>query len=332
MAKKLKSKHKKKNGSFNEKEPPTLHMKFEYDSLLDVIEQQLTDCAWGVNARHNPVRAELVKHLLKMDFNPMIIHRIADALSSDKLEIQAAWTHALSLLANELPIYKEDITAVGGTIALLGATGVGKTSTIGKLAARYALKNSRDSVAIVTTDGHRIAANEQLKVIGGILGVPVTVARSTRDLLDALNEYSDREFVLIDTAGMGPKDLMSSGYLNLFSGAITQIKNFLVLPATTQRSALEAGVRAYRHFKLDGSIITKTDETTSLGGVLSAVIVNRLPVAYYSDGQRIPDDFHLARAHNLVSKAVIVADSFMQGEEEESQDTNQDGMITNASI
>ena len=304
----------------------------EFDKLVTVIEQQVTEHAWGDIARKNPLRAQLIRQLLKLDIHPLIIQRVTDALSADNIEAKSIMPHALALIANQLPIYKEDITACGGTIALFGATGAGKTTTIAKMAARYALRNGREQVALVTTDNQRIAAHEQLRIYSNILGIPLRVASDAGELLDALNEFSEKSFVLIDTAGMGPKDIKSSGYQQLFSGDLSQVKNFLVLPATAHRSVLEQSANAFRSIKLDGSIITKLDETASLGGPLSVAILNNLPVAYYSNGQKIPDDFHLARAHILVSRAVGVADQFVEMQSVKAKNHDKAGIEANVSI
>ena len=259
---------------------------FDCEKLNLLIEQQVTEHAWGDIARKNPVRAHLIRQLFKLDIHPLLIQKITDSVSSENIASKSVFPHALAQIANKLPIYKEDVTACGGTVALFGATGVGKTTTIAKMAARFALRNGRDKVGLVTTDSNRLGAKEQLGIYSRILGIPLKVVRDDIDLLDALNAFSDKAFVLIDTAGMGPREISSSKYLDLFSGAVTQIKNFLVLPATAHRAVLEKSVSAFQSIKLDGSIITKLDETASLGGPLSVSILNNLPLAYYSNGKK----------------------------------------------
>ena len=131
---------------------------------------------------------------------------------------------------------------------------------------------------------------------------------------------------------MGPKEVSSSKYFDLFTGAITQIKNLLVLPATSHRSALEKNISAFQGMPFDGSIISKLDETASLGGLLSVAIMKDLPVAYYSNGQKIPDDFHLARAHSLVSYAVSVAEDISDTQPVEANYQEKAGIEANVSI
>ncbi|WP_455367055.1 flagellar biosynthesis protein FlhF [Kaarinaea lacus] len=300
--------------------------------LMALIEQQITEHAWGEVAKSNPLRARLIRQLLKLDIHPLIIQRVTDAISGDQLDAKSILPHALALIANQLPIYKEDVTACGGTVALFGATGAGKTTTIAKMAARFALRHGRDQVALITTDSQRIAAHEQLRIYSDILGISFRMAGDATELLNALSDFSEKPFVLIDTAGMSSRDIQFSNYYQLFSGVLSQVKNFLVLPATAHRSVLEQSAQAFRAIKLDGSIITKVDETVSLGGPLSVAVLNNLPIAYYSDGQKIPDDFHLARAHNLVSRAVGVADQPVETQTMKAKSQDKAGIEANVSI
>jgi len=325
----LSSKQDEKNKGYAQARPGKNH---NCEQLNSLIEQQVIEYAWGDIARKNPMRAQVIRQLLKLDIHPIIIQKVTDAISGDNIALKSVFPHALALIANQLSIYKEDVTACGGTVALFGATGVGKTTTIAKMAARFALRNGRGKVGLVTTDCNRLGAKEQLGIYSKIMGIPLKVVRDDMDLLDALNSFSDKSFVLIDTAGMGPKEIRSSKYFDLFSGAITQIKNFMVMPATTHRAALEKNVAAFQGIQLDGSIITKLDETASLGGLLSVTIMNNLPIAYYSNGQKIPDDFHLARAHNLVNHAVSVADQFSDTQSVEADFQDKAGIEENVCI
>ncbi|MCI0508065.1 MAG: flagellar biosynthesis protein FlhF [Gammaproteobacteria bacterium] len=302
------------------------------NNLISLIEQQVAEHAWGDIARKNPLRARLIREMLKMDFHPIIIQKMTDAMSGGNYDAKSILPQALELIAGQLPIYQEDITACGGTVALFGATGAGKTTTIAKLAARYAMRHGCGQVALITTDNQRIAAHEQLRIYSGILGIPFKAASDADELLDALNEFSEKSFILIDTAGMGPGDFNTGAHHRLFSGGLSQVRNFLVLPATAHRKVLEHSATAFRDIKLDGSIITKLDETVSLGGPLSLAILNNLPVAYYSNGQKIPDDFHLARAHNLVSRAVGIADQFAETQSVKDKSQDKTGIEANVGI
>jgi flagellar biosynthesis protein FlhF len=312
--------------------PPVLSKSHNYDQIIDSIELKIGEYAYGDAAKKNPVKAALIRQLMKLDLSPVIIQNVVDMLVSDKIDQKMLLPQAMALVANQIPIYKEDITSIGGTIALFGATGVGKTTTIAKLAARYALKHGSEKVALITTDNNRIAATEQLRTYSNILGMPLRVATNDIEVLNALNTFSEKEFVLIDTAGMNPREIKQSKFYDLFSGGITQIKKFQVLPATMHRTALEKISASFRDLSPDGSIITKVDETTSLGGAISVAIQNHLPIAFYGNGQTVPDDFHLARAHILMSRVASVA---MQFDEQESDDMNDQltpGIASNVSF
>jgi flagellar biosynthesis protein FlhF len=325
----MRSKHDDNNEMLSKSNPVERH---HYEQLNSLVEQQIIEHAWGDVARKNPLRAQLIRKLLKLEIHPVIIQKVTDSISGDNAALKSVFPHALALIANQLPIFKQDVTACGGTVALFGATGAGKTTTIAKMAARYALKNGPGKVGLVTTDGNRLGAKEQLGIYSEILGIPLKVVRDDIELLDALNAFSEKPFVLIDTAGMGPKEVSSSKYFDLFTGAITQIKNLLVLPATSHRSALEKNISAFQGIPFDGSIISKLDETASLGGLLSVAIMKDLPVAYYSNGQKIPDDFHLARAHSLVSYAVSVAEDISDTQPVEANCQEKAGIEANVSI
>jgi len=315
----------------SEAEPPLLANRVS-ETHGSQTDMQLLQNRTNGDARKSSEKIRLIRQLTRLDISPIIAQVVADALLSDIEDYKMLLPQALALISNQIPIYKEDVTACGGTVALLGATGVGKTTTIVKMAARYALRHGKDNVAIVTTDDKRLAAAEQLRTYCNIMGFQFKVAQDEIELLDALNTLSDKDFVLIDTAGMGPKDIRSSKYYDLFAGGITQIKNFLVMSATMHRSTLEQSTKAFANLKIDGCIITKMDETTSLGATLSAAILNNLPVAYYSNGQQIPDDFYLARSHILMSRAVSVVNQFEEQDNERFNNQDKVGIKANVSL
>jgi flagellar biosynthesis protein FlhF len=191
-------------------------------------------------------------------------------------------------------------------VALVGPTGVGKTTTAAKLAARFALRHGADHVALVTTDSYRVGATEQLRTYGRIMGVPVRVTRTPEELRGALQDLSACRLVLIDTAGMSQRDMRLSEQLTLVQQGSPLVQVFLVLSATTQPLGLEEVVRAFRGIPIDGCILTKLDEAVSLGALLSVLVQHGLPVGYLSDGQRVPEDIRPARAHVLVNQALQV--------------------------
>jgi flagellar biosynthesis protein FlhF len=310
-------------------DPAIVDLKNEIHEMRDLLEQQLSSLAWGELGRSNPQRAKLTRCLLELGLSPTICERIVEA-SGKHDSFDSAWRQVLAILAHSVPINDTDILDQGGVVALIGATGVGKTTTIAKLAARYALRHGSDRVAMVTTDGYRIAAHEQLRTYGRILDIPVRIANNHEELSEALKILSDRDLVLIDTAGMSQRDIRLTEQFQLIQKSAPCIKTYLVLSTTTHRAGLREIVNAFGEVKLDGCILTKLDETTSLGGALSTVMENDLPIAYVSDGQRVPEDIHIARGHSLINKAVLIAQETNLALDKESLNLAFSGMVANA--
>jgi flagellar biosynthesis protein FlhF len=287
-------------------DPAMVHMRHEMHSLRGLLEQQMPGLAWGELARAHPLRARLVYNLKETGLSPVLARQIASQVSEGK-QFDAAWREALAILAHRVQVTDDDILDQGGIISLVGPTGVGKTTTIAKLAARCVLRHGARHVALVTADNFRIGAHEQLRSYGRILGIPVQTAANGHELRDALHAFRDKRLVLIDTAGMGQRDQRLAEQFKMLQIDGYAIKNYLVLSATTQLAGLLEVAQAYQDIPLKACILTKLDEATSLGGPLSVVIQQHLAVAYVSDGQRVPEDLRPARAHNLISLSVSLA-------------------------
>ena len=286
-------------------DPALLDLRREVRTLRGMLEHQLSDLAWGEMGRKQPRRALLMRRLRELGLSAGLSQRIAADIRESN-DFERAWRDALARLAHYLPVTDDDILAQGGVVALVGPTGVGKTTTVAKLAARFILRHGTGTVGLITTDEHRIGAQEQLKIYGKILGAPVWVARDAATLAAARDEMQGRKLVLVDTAGMSQRDVRLAEQFELIRTAHTSIRPYLVLAATGQLAALEETVRAFTQTRLAGCVITKVDETTSLGPVLSAVSQYRLPVAYVSEGQRVPEDLRPARSASLVSRCVAI--------------------------
>jgi flagellar biosynthesis protein FlhF len=219
--------------------------------------------------------------------------------------VSDAWLDALAHLARQLPVNSSDIVDKGGVFAFVGPTGVGKTTTIGKLAARYVLKYGAEHVALITTDTYRIASHDQLRSIARILRVPVRVVDECNSLESLLHSLRHCSLVLIDTAGFRHGDPHLKAQLSILAKQ-PKVKNYLVLSCNSQKQMLKASVHAYGQVPLQGCILTKLDETASMGEALGVVMQNTLPVAYTTDGQDIPKNIDVARAHHLVAKAAAL--------------------------
>jgi len=283
-------------------EPTLIQMRKEISGLKDMLQNQLSDLAWKDMEHNSPVQVQLLQRYLQMGIQVDLAKKItSQAQGVDDLEL--AWRQSLGKLASEIPLDDDDIITRGGIYALVGPTGVGKTTTVAKIAARCALKHGAKNVALITTDCYRIGGQEQLRTYARILGVPVRVAKTHQELGDALNDLLDRRFIIIDTAGMNQRDIKLAEKFSVLKQQSPKIKNYLTMSATTQASGLNDIINTFSHLELSGCILTKTDEANSLGGAISALIRHKLPLAYVCNGQQVPEDFSLARPNTLVKQA-----------------------------
>ena len=321
----------KKSSIYWAQDPALVEMRKEIHELRGLLENQLAHLAWGDMQRRQPHQTELLRRLSDLGLTTELCRVLVDQVGTVDDEDQA-WRRALGLLAHQLPVTDDDILNTGGVVALVGSTGVGKTTTIAKLAARYALRHGQRSVALVTTDCYRIGAQEQLFTYGRILGVPVQVASSHEELQTALGSLVDKRLVLIDTAGMSQRDVRLTEQFSTLRDSGFPLHTYMVMNATTQSSVLEETVRAFGNASLDGCILTKTDEAASLGGALSVVARHKLPLAYVGDGQRVPEDLHPARAHNLVNRAVSLMQQAGQDSNDETLAERFGGMAANVHV
>jgi flagellar biosynthesis protein FlhF len=203
---------------------------------------------------------------------------------------------------------------------------------VAKLAARYSLRHGNRQVALISTDSYRIGAQEQLMNFGRILDVPTYSVNNAKELSERLKDLADKRLVLIDTAGMSQRDLMLSEQLQTLNESSCRIKTYLVMAANTQATTLREVMRSFSKSILQGCILTKLDETSILGDALSTLIRYELPIAYYSDGQRVPEDMHPARAHTMISRAVSLMQQQELISEEYPNDMNFNRKVANADV
>ena len=283
--------------------PELESMHEEMVSIRRLLEHQVSGLMWQEVERREPLRAMLIKRLERMGMSSEFADQMACYIPEDT-KPALAWKALLSLVADQISIPKQDILKRGGVVALLGPTGVGKTTTVAKLAARAAMEYGAENVALVTTDTYRIGAHEQLSIYGRIMGCPVRVAKDSEELADVIYQLRNRRLILVDTAGMGQRDVRLSEQLDTLmqeSGEV--IHSYLVLPATAQRRVLQETLEHFRRIPLSGCILTKLDESLSLGEFISVVIQNAMPVAYIANGQRVPEDIVMAQPKYMVAKA-----------------------------
>ncbi|WP_321821667.1 MULTISPECIES: flagellar biosynthesis protein FlhF [unclassified Burkholderia] len=291
----------------------------ELGAMRGMMEAQFDSLMWHDRQRRSPVHGALTRHLFSAGFSAQLVRMLVDNLPSgdgaQTFEQAADW--AQSVLAANLPVLgsEDALMERGGVFALMGPTGVGKTTTTAKLAARCVMRFGASKVALLTTDSYRIGGHEQLRIFGKILGVPVHAVKDAGDLELALSELRNKHIVLIDTIGMSQRDRALSDQIAMLHGANAPVQRLLLLNATSHGDTLNEVVQAYRsaadhphaaHPDLAGCILTKLDEATHLGGVLDTVIRYKLPVHYVSTGQKVPENLYVASTKFLLKSAFCV--------------------------
>jgi flagellar biosynthesis protein FlhF len=277
-------------------------MKAEILQLKDLLNSSMKDTARKISPAYQKLQAKLSAMGLDKNWQEMLLDTVLE-----EQDVSLAWRKILGSIAREIDVEPSEFIEKGGRIALLGPTGVGKTTTIGKLATRYVLNKGSEGIALVTTDRYRIAAHEQLLVFGRILDIPVYLVHEGQSLKDVLAKLRDKHLVLIDTAGLNQNSADWKDQISEFVRGSAPIDFYLVVPAISQPQIMKSTYHAYKQVGLKGCIITKVDEALSLGEVISFTAAGRLPVAYITDGQKIPDDLHPAKSSLLVSRAVALA-------------------------
>ncbi|MCU7943043.1 MAG: flagellar biosynthesis protein FlhF [Candidatus Thiodiazotropha sp. (ex Cardiolucina cf. quadrata)] len=297
-------------------DPVLREMRREMQALRRMMENELSELTWRDLGHRRPQTQDLIRRLMALGLDTghckELAYRVEDAETPEQ-----AWRQALTQLGAEIPVIKKDLLDEGGTLALVGPTGVGKTTTIAKLAARFCLRYGNRHLALISADSYRIGAQEQLQNYGRILDVPVRSVTSPEELNNALHAFAEKRLVLIDTAGMGQRDLKLTERLALLHKGNHPVNSLLTLSATTQRSALSHAIQAFNIVKPIGVILTKMDEAASLGGVLSAALDAKLPLAFVTDGQRVPEDIQNARADRLMKQAVELSELMGSSPDEE---------------
>ncbi|MEQ1528502.1 MAG: flagellar biosynthesis protein FlhF [Methylococcales bacterium] len=278
-----------------------MEMSKELKYLRSALDNKLSEISWAPNPQTNSVKMELLQRLSGMGISKKLSVKIANRFTN-QTDAKLVFAKAQDMLAKVLPIETDELLEYGGIAALVGPTGVGKTTTIAKLAAKFILKHGPKQVALITTDNYRIGAHEQLNTYGRILDVPVRVAANVAELRSLIHSFADKKLILIDTAGMSQRNMKLVEQISMLRQNDLAIKSYLVMSAATEYKAMNEIIKAFQVFDPQASILTKLDEAVSIGSAVSAIIEQNLPLAFITDGQQVPEDMHSPCAVSLIEK------------------------------
>jgi flagellar biosynthesis protein FlhF len=268
-------------------------MQRELQDLRRLLETGLAGMTWSDKRLREPLQARVLEELSALDIAPDIAMALA-SMTPRRTNLDNPSHIPLALLVKHLPVINDTTCITGGITAVVGPTGAGKTTTIAKLAARWCMLHGSQDLALVSTDGYRIGAREQLMTYARILGAPMYAANSGQELARVLQRLKSKKLILIDTAGMGPRDVRLTEQIATLKLGAARARVLLALPAHGEGHALEEIVRAFARVTPAACVLTKVDEAASLGGAISAVLRHKLQIAYVCDGQRVPEDLHAA--------------------------------------
>jgi len=277
-----------------------LRMRDEIGGLRQLLESQLSSLAWNDLDRRHPLRARVLRDLTRFG----IEGDVADAIVADlptNISTEQSRYLPLGLISRRLRV-DPAASDLAGVVALVGATGAGKTTTLAKLAARHVAQHGRQSVALIGTDDFRVGAHDQLLHYGRALGVQTFTASDSKELASLLQHLGDRDLVLIDTPGMTVRDARLPSVIDTLKSNAPKVRTTLVLPANLLPGSLEHSVQAYAPLGSRHCILTKLDETPSPGAAISIVLRHGFALEFVTDGQRVPEDIHVADARRLACR------------------------------
>ena len=286
-------------------EAEIMQLRNELQTMRDMLEQQFSVMSWEQYKQQSPNKAVLSKRLKRMGIDTGLAQQLLSTISEQQAKTKDIWQYLMIKLAYELSVDSSDVVASGGIFVFVGPTGAGKTTTIGKLAARYVLKHGPNNIALVSTDSQRIAGSDQLRTYGRVLNVPVKVVDQNNSLEEVLYTLRNKDLILIDTGGVTNQSQPLADFFEEISPRLSaRMQSLLVLPATAHAKVLRNALHKYDAPNLSSCIYTKLDEAVSLGELISISVEESLSVAYTTDGQNVPDDIAVVSARDLVKQAI----------------------------
>jgi flagellar biosynthesis protein FlhF len=291
----------------------------ELQALKAMITSQFEAMRWFDGVARDPVQGQMLRTMVESGFSLKLARSLVSHFPPDGTSARAAQWLSKVLARNLRCLPDSETFEAGGVYALIGPTGVGKTTTTAKLASRHVLKYGPQSVALITVDTYRLGAHDQLRAFGRILGVPVHIAHDAAALNDLLRLRTSRQLVLIDTVGMGHRDERIRNLLATLSRE--EIRHVVVASSAAQAETIDESLRAYQARKSYGVIFTKLYEAARIGGALDCAIRQKLPLLGVCDGQRVPEDWHSPDPRTLIARALKASRSNWFGLEEESLPT-----------
>ncbi len=294
-------------------------MQDEIQTLRKLLEQQMSGLAWGQIGRSHPLWAGLLRRFGQLGLSPVIARDLVEQIPQH-MELEKAWRLSLAHLSYRIRTVDDNILTPGRILAFVGSSGVGKTTTIAKLATRLKMQSDTSELILATTDTYRVGGRDQLKSFARILGIPVRTIHNKDELTALIDQYYGQKIIMIDTAGLSLRDKHHNEQMEILESEARRLTSCLVLSASALPTTnLEPSGNVFKGIKTDMSIITKLDEATTLGSLLSFLIEKDIAVAYASDGQQVPDDLQSAEAHKLIARAVATLKQYKQeplGDEE----------------
>jgi flagellar biosynthesis protein FlhF len=281
----------------------------EISQLRAIIESQTELISWRKVISQNTSTRKLLQKLSISGFGFNLSKKLLDIVKQIN-DFDESWNIIESSLRDEVSTTQKNVIEEGGIVALVGPTGVGKTTTIAKIAAQYAMQHGNEDIAIISTDHYRIGAHDQISIYGSILNVPVVTANNESELQKALNIVKNKKLVLIDTAGLSQRDPRVKDIMLTLNKLSKELITYLVLSANSQLCVQKETINNFMSGGLDGVVISKTDEATQIGGVLTALIEQNLPFAYETTGQRVPEDINRPNQDEIIAKAFDYGERF----------------------